>query len=238
MIIIAGDSWGCGEWNDGHLVHTGLTEYILNQGHSCINLSRANSANYDTLGQLWNFVKNNPTLVPTIDKVFVFQTEWDRDFRVNELPDHLLENLKHGYPTSAEYTLTGFYHGLSKIGVPIRIIGGCSDTMWSDDFEFEYPGVKVVCQSLTNLLVTGDHRVDNPVYSFWVQKSENTLQLVKKYTTDGLDLLLNDIDLGSQRLETFKQNKNWFWPDNRHANRHAHKQLFDFLVGAGEINEG
>lgn len=239
MIIIAGDSWGCGELDSRNLTHGGLSEYILTHGHDCINLSYGGGTNYNTLGQLWNFVRNNPSLAKQIEKIFVFQTEWDRDYRTPDLPDHLLNNLQHGYPTCAEYTISGFYHGLSRLGIPVKLIGGCSDVMWSDDFEFEYPGVAVVCQSLTNLLIAENHRVDNPVYSFWAKKSENLLQEIKKQTKEqsGLNLLLNDITLGNKRLETFRQNKNWFWPDGVHANRHGHKKLFEFLISTGEINE-
>jgi hypothetical protein len=239
-IIIAGDSWGCGEWcrnetdyNDYKISHLGLTQYLLDLGYLVINLSKPGGSNSDSVDRVDNFLTMSTHL--NILHVFIFQTEWMRDFRFERLERNkgiLVEYVAAGYSSLKMQLMRKFYYELSRISqetkTPIHLIGGCGDTIWLDKFSQEYPGLSVCCQSLTNLLLTGNHRIEYPVHSLY--RSENDIEyLKKKLDSKDLELLLDDIDKGSQRIIAWDQQKSFFYPDGVHPNRLGHKILFDFL---------
>lgn len=232
-IIIAGDSWGCGEWDTVNgsytVVHDGLSKYIGDQGYNVINLCQPGGTNLISAELIENFLLTNQSL--DITNIIIFQTEWYRDFRV--MPnDELLEHISFGYVACKNRIISSFYYRLSrtstKYQIPIHVIGGCSDTIWLDQFTIEYPGLDIACQSLTNLAINNDHKISNPVYSLMVSLPE--IELLKQHLSDNdVELLITDIDHGEQRYQIWSDYPEFFWPDNNHANRNTHKILFEFL---------
>lgn len=94
MYVVAGDSWGCGEWvprdpsivldpprgnYELSLIHRGLAEY-LEQHDSVVNISKPGAGNFEVLQRIRLFLDINYNFVPEIKKIFVFQTSWWRDF--------------------------------------------------------------------------------------------------------------------------------------------------------------
>jgi hypothetical protein len=236
IIIIAGDSWGCGEWCNNSITgyrisHPGLTQYLSELGYLVINLSKPSGSNGHSADRVNDFLTVSTHL--NISHVFVFQTEWTRDieFEDKEFPDRSFST---DYLNFKMQFISRFYYKLSRISqqtnIPIQLIGGCSDTIWSDNFSQEYPGLSVCCQSFTNLLLTGNHRIVDPVYALMTKKSEKDIVYLKNnIDSKDLQLLLDDIDQGNQRMVTWAQQKSFFWPDWVHANRTAHGILFEFL---------
>jgi hypothetical protein len=233
LILIAGDSWGCGEWayTDGiapptTVLHAGLGQYLTELGHQVVNLSLPGNSNSKVIAPLRNFLKVN--VWAKVDCIIVFQTEWHRD---PPMPDDVAV----GYPELVHRMLTRFYMQLSDLsqesGVPIYLVGGCADTMWYDEFEQEHPGVKVVCQSLVNLLLNNDHKIDDPVLGTFLMLQPAVLDgLKKKLGVPDIARLLDDVEVGHQRIATWKANPQHFYPDTHHANRHAHQQLTNLLM--------
>lgn len=245
-ILIAGDSWGCGEWrewqhanNDFGISHAGLAQYCLNSGHQVLNLSKGGSSNIGTYKRVNYFLRLNQHL--QIKCVIVFQTDWTRDI-VEEESDTITEDLTQGYIALKNRLISRFYYNLHQISnkhnTPVYIVGGCSDAMWLEQFEKEYPGVRVVCQSLTNLLLENNHRILEPSYAVFSNSASKSIKYIKQYiNTADLELLLEDINKGHQRLDQWKKNKEFFWPDGVHANQFGHKVLFNFLKDQGIFNE-
>jgi hypothetical protein len=244
MLLIAGDSWGLGEWSFPDrsksmircVTHSGLAQYIHESGQTIINLSKPGGSNFESTDSVSNFLFANQNLLLTKEKIsaiLVFQTEWTRDCTNSELLNQ--PNLNFDYPLIAQQNISKFYYNLSDISklynVPVYVIGGCSDAICLDKFSIEYPGVDIICQSLVNLLVTNDHRIADPVYSFFLgEMCESFIVNIKKNSTNSaLELLLNDIDKGKNRLNLFKEYPEYFRPDGGHANRFGHKILFEFL---------
>lgn len=234
-IIIAGDSWGCGEWGNSlphcGISHVGLTKYLLDSGYCVVNLSGPGGSNKYASDRISDFLQVNQQL--QISYVIVFQTEWLRDVLIED-PVNLKEDLIHGYIGLKNRLISRFYYKLSRASVknniPIHIVGGCGDTIWLDQFEKKYPGLQIICQSLTNLLVNGDHRNPDPVHCIFSKRDEEKINYIKKHLkTADLELLLDDIDKGSKRVDLWANNKEYFWPDGCHANRQAHQILFEFL---------
>jgi len=235
MIIIAGDSWGCGEWEDMKVTHGGLAQYLQEDGHKTINLSLGGSSNWEIYERIQLFFASGiPNyLIEDIDLILVFQTEWNRDF-----------DQKRSTCTNQRYGMNAvscWQYRLSEIAinnnVKIGIIGGCSDTMFLDKFEHEYPGLFIACQSLTNLCVNNDHRINDP--TIIIRPAEDHLKQMKDYCrkSDCLDQLLIDLDKGKLRHSVWSENKKYFYPDGVHPNRLGHKILFDFLKSTGVIHE-
>jgi hypothetical protein len=232
-IVIAGDSWSCGEWSEDNrtLSHPGLTKYLSDMGYLVINLSKPGGSNIHSADRVDNFLTASAHL--NISHIFVFQTEWIRDVGV-ENEEVLVEDVATGYSNLKMRLMSRFYYQLSRISQQnktlVHLIGGCGDTIWLDKFSQEYPGLSVCCQSLTNLLLTGNHRIDDPVYTIITKQSKKEIAYLKKnLDSKDLKLLLDDIDKGRQRLTTWIEQKSFFWPNGCHANQTAHRILFEFL---------
>lgn len=240
-ILIAGGSWGAGEWGAvpgatepsaaGGIQHPGIAQYLLGAGYQIINLSQPGGANKQTADRVASFLNCNRHL--DIECIIVVQTEWVRDIFVENLKI-IAEDATHGYHDLKNRIISRFYNYLSQASVqynvPIYLVGGCSDTIWLDQFSKEYPGLQIVCQSLTNLLVNGTHRNPDPVHCIFSKRDEEELKYIKKHLkTADLELLLDDIDKGSKRVDLWANNKGYFYPDGFHANRQGHQVLFEFL---------
>ena len=241
MILIAGDSWACGEWRDNHfdsslkdiILHGGLSQYLRESGHLVTNLGRGGGSNLDSYTQLANFLTNNPDFQSQVTCIIVFQTSWDRDLKyMNNI--ELIENFNQGYVYGRERLISRFYHKLmiisSDFDVPVYVIGGLTDTLWMDQFSKEYPGVSIVCRRLTNLLLNSNPYIDRPVYSVFLHHQVDTLEKIKKLINQSdISILLTDMQDGLDRLKLLKSNKHFFWPDGYHPNRLSHQILFNYL---------
>ena len=233
IILIAGDSWACGEWLEHSVIHGGLTDYLIDQHYKVINLGRPGGSNDDSITRIEDFLNLNKNII--IKNIIVFQTEWTRS--------NILD-IDSEYTSLREGIISKFYYNLSRLSTKFNttthIIGGCSDTIWIDLFEINYPGVNVACQSFTNLILTNNHRICSPVYSLMTNNNTNSDKIEyfkKQFNQYNLKLLLDDIDQGHARLDIWSKNKEFFWPDGVHPNRAGHKILFNFLKNQGIFDE-
>jgi hypothetical protein len=239
MIIVTGDSWACGEWDDHIVKHYGLVQYLRDYGKSTISLGVGGSSNYQAFLRLEQFLNSgiNDYLVEQIELILFFQTDWSRDYQnrfsyENDTNCPIQYRFKNYNTDLAQITISQWQYCLvnlaNKFKIKIGLIGGCSDTMWLDQFEKEYPGLFIACQSMTNLCINKDHRVSDPVQGFYHQ---DLISVIKPYINnlEIMDFLSKEIEKSESRLELWKKNPNLFWPDGTHGNRLAHKLLFDHL---------
>jgi hypothetical protein len=230
MILIAGDSWSAGEWLNMNVQHCGLAQYLNDSGHIVCNLGQGGGWNSLTTLKLESFLKLNRFNLNQISHIIVFQTEWIRDLTYL----YNVQDFDQSYQLLRDRTISKFYHKLSELGQTfnkkIYLIGGASDTIWLDNFSQEYPNIEIVCQSLTTLLLSQNHRTSHPVFSLYGKSHIKIIEQLKTlYINKDFDLLLDDINCGSQRFYALAANKEFFWPDGYHPNRHSHYILFDFL---------
>lgn len=237
--LIVGDSWGCGEWNADCTFnpHRGLEQYLTEDGHRVTNLSDKGISNHDIYQRIESYVRRNTE--HNINGVFVFQTEYTRDHKHSDGWENSLN--ANDWPEITEPEdlairwMSRFYRNLSDISqksnCKIYIIGGASDTMWLDDMDAHYPGCEIVCQSMTNLLVNNNHRVEQPVFSVYEQRSEEVVKKIKSKLVgnDRQERLLEMIDQGYRREFLWREHPNWFYPDGVHPNRQGIRVLYDFL---------
>jgi len=229
MIIIAGDSWGCGEWSlEVEITHTGLEQYLQDDGYKVINISHGGSSNDDVYKQLSNclYILSCVTKISEVKNIFVFQTEWHRDHhRYHSLADSIFDiNYIHT-------VMSNYYYRLSelaiKYNVRIGLIGGCSDVLWLDMFEKEYPGVFIACQSMINLCLNSNDRTDNPAYNLGYPV--NLAEAIEKANTQNKQFLLDQLLLTMIREKNLKNYPQFFAPDFVHANKFGHEKLYNFI---------
>ena len=237
MIIIAGDSWGCGELEVtdntgpdlkyGTVTHTGLEQYLQDDGYNVVNLSVGDASNTDIWKQLDNSLNtlNCVGKVSDVHRIFVFQTEWHRCYRRKVPLDSVIDIDYIGRIMSA------CYYRLSdlalKYNVRIGLIGGCSDALWLDQFEKEYPGVYIACQSMINLCLNDNHRIENPLFDLLPD-----LEIIDKMKSNNFkntEFLLAQLTDTSKRRLNMTQCPQFFAPDFVHPNRFGHQKLFDIL---------
>jgi lysophospholipase L1-like esterase len=238
--ILAGDSWGCGEWMRGDLLnpkklkaHGGFAQYLEEAGHTVVNLSIGGASN-TYVSQSLEFYLSREIIKGTNDKIngiFVVQTTYTRDYRFRYDEDY--NKIEHAN-SLADIWLARFYSRLTetaqKYQIPVFLIGGHCDTVWLDNFEEFYPGVKIVCQSMINLIINSNHRVDVPIFSWYGASDVPLVNEIKQHlNSEQLLQFLNLIDLGYQRQISLSLYPEYFFPDGVHANREGHKILFDFL---------
>jgi hypothetical protein len=237
MILIAGDSWGCGEW--GVLEdkkHECLAGYFREQGHNVINISVANACNYDIAKSVDSFLDNNKQLLTSIDRILVFQSNWNRDWRRRYDFDIVTDLQQPSYPMIFGRFIHRFYIMLNETGFQynkkIELIGGCADTIGPDECQ-DYNFLQVSCQSMVNLLTNGSAKIAKPVHSLWVNNhiTQEFIEHLKKILdSKNLNLFLNDIDLGHERLNLMRSMAKYFGGDWHHATPGGHRVLFEFLT--------
>ncbi len=234
MIVINGDSWGCGElinkegpWErhgEREVVHGGLAEYFCESGEICVNISAIGSTNLETVQRLEIFLIANQHLIKEIKKIYIFQTEWSRDIKVENCKNNNYEELKLN-------SLNYFYRSLSNLAtqynVKIHLIGGAGDI--SDDC-LQYNNLQIACKSIYNLVTQTnaesvyDLFLDRPIVDYLNSQEQ-------AFTIEDTQKINRDIELADNRLNSFKSYKDLFYPDGYHANQKAHKILFDHLKG-------
>jgi len=242
MVIVSGDSWPVGVWRDKDLPdNMGLAYHLNQQGHDVISLAKPGGSNLESVDRLRDFLQSNQHLVKSIDCVLFWQTEFFREVwyyrQHSTIHPTLDQELSVGYAQLRDNWVYRPYYRLSEIAqqwqIPVYVIGGCSDTVWYDDFEINFPGVQILCQSTTNLLLHNNHRIEQPVFcqflTRWIEEGD-FLNLVRRNIVDeDYQQLLADMDLGKQRILDLRQNPDLFYPDGIHPNAQAHKQIFDFV---------
>jgi len=243
--MIAGDSWGCGEWNLGcsNLLHLGLQQNLIEDGHQVCNISKGGISNLDMIYRLSAYFERLDQQLP--DLILVFQTEYCRDFKHDVMQTDFFgsddwKDVKEIAHLRNRY-IERFYFRLSEISmqisVPIKIIGGCSDTMHFDDMSKDYLGCDIACQSLTNLILSGNDRISNPVFSWYGKAAINFVKKIHGVlSTKSLVDFLDEIDRGFERECLLKEHPEFFYPDGKHPNRVGHKILFDFLKSQKILN--
>lgn len=232
-ILIAGDSWGCGEWNIecSAVLHKGLEQYLVDDGYTVINLSKGGISNLDIVNRLTHWFERFDDV--SVSKIFIFQTEFTRDFKHDVMQQHFNTDdwCIESVDELASIWIERFYQRLSELAqeknCKVYLLGGVSDTIRFDSMENDYPMCNIACQSVVNLLVNNDSSVNQPVFSWFLKTDTKLIEKLKKFTN--VEKLIEYINLGIERESVLTEHPELFYPDGRHPNRNGHKILYDFL---------
>lgn len=225
MILIAGDSWGCGEWSiDSGITHGGLAQHLIDNNLPVVNISLPSGNNDKITSYVKFFLKNNQHL--KISKVVLFHTDI---LRTPNPPD-----LSRGWLDFKTATTFGYFRNIQDLAqtfeIQFLVVGGLGDILFSQEDTKRYPNIVLACQSFTNLIFNDFAGIDNPIVSGFGYDSMHSINKIKSYSTaDDIEMLLADIEEQRQRQDVINSNKQWF-PDGSHPGRDAHKKLFDYLL--------
>lgn len=210
-ILIAGDSWGCGEWGfeNGHGVkHTGLEHYLTEYGCTVYNVSLGGGCNKDSVDRITSSVKSL-----TLDKIFWFQTDPMRDLRPYDpavFPKSINEIIN-----CQQQLLNKTYADLNSIGSKIYCLGGVTRLHSSI---VSYSNLITVIDSIVELF--GAKSIDVWV-SDWIQYDN----LFSPELIEDLYSIPNPKTILPQY---------WFYPDGYHPNRFAHQKIFEHILNFKE----
>ena len=225
-IVIAGCSWGAGEWSNSQITHSGLAQYFIDDGFNVVNLSQPGNGPFCLLQPLSSFLEVNKKLLD-IQHIFFLQSDIGRDFRKFghaqayrpvdwDKTKDLKQNIKkiHG----------NLYSNLNHIGqnwgVTIHLIGSLTDLVM--DFEHEFKYVNFLVPSWVQLI----QPTASPVFLLRQSEIPNLNQDKQQ--------LLSYTQSAVERFNIFHNSQ--FFPDNGHPDRYAHKLLHQHLHTLGLFN--
>jgi hypothetical protein len=225
-IAIFGDSFANGETDGSQkLNHLGLTQYLFDDGHFVVNFSRQGNSNQGVIEDYSYHLRQNLHL--KFDIALVFQTEHTRSTR------DWINHIKSGMSVKeVDVHMSKDYYGellksQKTFGVPIYLIGGTVDTLSPDDIE--ECGLKSACQSVVNLVLTGEHLIKEPILSFVFPLPAYDILEVCEDLIDDKEYFLKIEKMGNDRYQLMLDNPEYFYPDGIHPNRKAYKILFNHL---------
>ena len=210
-ILIAADSWGCGEWsyNSGNgsvILHKGLEFYFSECGYNVHNISDGGAANVRILKRMGNLKKK-------YNYVFFIQTDPLRDLRpykkfkeLNRL-DLLIEKQKE--------LIDETYKNLNKLGYSIHCMGGCGKL--NLELINKYENLIPFIESIPEFLIPNYSHPD-VWFSDWIDLIDD------QFTIEELDKLLENKKRQDSLMD---EHADLFYPDGHHPNREAHKILFN-----------
>ena len=210
-ITIMGDSTACGEWNKTQtLLHGGTAQYLREAGHSVSSVAAGGASNKEQTVAVQG---------SNADVVVWFLTDPWRDLK-NAGLQHQPKTLE-SYHRRREQLLKTVFQRVGDL--PVWLIGGMSAVPpWVLD---DFPNWRVIVPDMRIWLIPDARPIDT-LARLWtypdcdeglVEYHQRQEQLLQQH----LDRAKNDTASGEHK---------YFWPDGRHANRHAHLRLTQELL--------
>jgi hypothetical protein len=231
--LIAGDSWSQGEMivpfipGPKHKTivtqqeqqpiypHKGLHQYLEESGHVVTNVGIGGSSNTAALDQvvraLWSDIDHlvyfytDPLRHPSSHELLTKEPFFLIDEHIKYVTDTLLDISKQN-PT-----------------LKITLIGGCS-CLPTELVDIATHAVSSVTELVCPGFVDTPYMLSGQWQSVIKNISPNALSVQQK---EQYSLIISE---ATRKLDFWKNNKEFFWPDGQHANRLAHRVLFDHLV--------
>lgn len=255
MIVVAGSSWGCGEWTatpEGKSVvtHGGLAQYLTENNYDVLNISKGNISNIEVLERLDISLEIAELLKKDISKIFVFVSRYETDFiyKNHNLLLHLSKNKIwvdiFGYhlapdddpftvfnitsPAELERHLTlNFYNRLSNLAKKYNTDIHLIGSNVDIVLSNPLPDrITVACQSHINLLHCQTDQIENPVLGLYMEPEYQ--EWIYKMFPKHLPEITDLFDKAVKRTNDIKKS-NFSAPDRFHVGRDGYKILFNFL---------
>ena len=228
-VLIGGDSWGAGVWNDGadggyRVVHKGLEQLLVDAGYEVYNTSRGGSSNHSSINRLASLVKQR---YESGDVIIWIQSDPTRDVRNTDMTDAIID--AGSVNGLIKRILNENYTALSEIAsehsTTIHAVGGLCNL--DVDLLRQYPLIDASVPSWVHLLVSDLYPEVN-TRSVLGDVACNVKGLALSRMTDDLRRLVIDELYDLNETKHFYLN-DMFAPDYRHPNLVGHKILFNEL---------
>jgi hypothetical protein len=236
-ILLAGDSWACGEWsaldrdqlelsNLPLINHAGLYQYI--QDHtSAVVASVADGAqsNSSQLARIRQYISNH-----TVDLIIWFQTDPLRDCVNCCNPQEFWQDKSRLdlFLLAEQQYIHATYGALNDLGIPVYCIGGCWPLANLDAYSRLIP----VIPSVIAFLCDQDPQPLplSVLCPQWSMRHVPGDPALVEYLTEQF----SSLDRWKMLLATeSSQASKYFIPDGCHPNRLGHLRIFDHLVNLG-----
>lgn len=211
-LCIAGDSWGLGEWgmfpgcDTPVILHKGLEQFFSENGNIVKNISQGGIANKTSIQLL--------SEITDVDYIFWLQTDPLRDLAPYELFNHALTYEK--LVDLSNELIDQSYADINAMNKIVYCIGGCSKLNLS--LISKYKNLIPLIPSIPEMFI---HNFTHP--GIW--QSDWSKLIGHQFSLDSLYKLTRDKEF----QDILFDEKDLFWPDGRHLNRHGHKKLHDFI---------
>lgn len=212
-VLIVGDSWGCGEiTNVDHnsrpiIRHSGVEQYLKDDGHKVVNLSRFGGSNADAYHFLQKYHKNYDTIIywhtdPFRDLCWHHHETWWDD------PEEMLAKQRDLRQAN--------YEKFNRLGRRILCLGGCSPLTPVID---HFSNLVAVLDKVTEFLLPNFTHPD-----IWVSNWLSPLSDCRPP-----EKMINFLLSQKFQRDALLQEP-LFIPDGQHPNRHGHKIVYDYLI--------
>ncbi len=245
-ILIAGDSWGLGEWN-GRPTHSGLEYYLEKQKHIVHNVSLASGSMYDMIDRLYVIqdmifdghrpdytvppvLQKHFTLedarnisggaIPYYDIVFVFVTDPHREIKDKDfwVKGYSYEDYLNRHHRIIRKYIKALDRFNETVG-SIKLIGGLSKCL---NRYVKNTSVTIALPSVLELIVPGTEQ-----FEIYCEDQFHLLRnpaVAKKVDKDAF------IELAEQSsIFNFYKKQPIMNPDGNHPNRNGHYKIYKFL---------
>ena len=210
--LITGDSWSQGEWDgypdDYRVTHHGIQQYLIDDGHTVTNVGRGGYNNNESCAA-----------IPSIhfDHLIFFYTDPLRQATENEIrhkpPFDIILNHKTDLSNH-------FLQVKQKTNCMITVIGGCAKYLGeTNNIDYSVP-------SISELVVTNFQDSEYMTSREW---EEHFLKHEKHFNFQQKSQWLTVMTKASEKYSIWGKNKEVFWPDGLHTNRHGALILYNHL---------
>jgi hypothetical protein len=209
-IIITGDSWAMGEWTDFKLTHRGLEQYLLDAGHSVVNVADRGIGNQAALTALEiELIKQE-----SIDCIIWFQTDPMRELLTfeEELPPNTL------MPASSEFKV---YRRTSTFALKSGDTLNAGETVYNNNLYYRVTVSHTVEETLdpTKLVLATYSRLTRPKNVLDHVRTESLT--MKKNIHNYIDI--NNIKLLTDAANVISKNLEFLNQAYDRANKLGHK---------------
>lgn len=241
--LIVGDSWSQGEIEQGPskeishvIVHKGLEQYLLDEGHKVINKGKLGGSNWEAYWAVRSsYFDESHNGYPTpigepIDYILWFLTDplrdWDKEVYIKEVNE--IKSIKKFFTDKIDFMFNKMSELSAEIKLPIYVIGGWIPV---PDSVSLYNNLQTLIPDVHKLLLP-DSNLPVTHCAFHLYEYASDLSLISNNLTSNelnnlkqeIVDLINELNY-SDRLR--RSHKDLFYPDWYHPNRAGHYKIFE-----------
>lgn len=209
--LITGDSWSQGEWDgypdDYRITHSGIHQYLLDDGHEVYNVGQGGFNNLESLSAITDL---------DFDHLIFFYTDPLRQATESEVQFGFPFDIIESHKTTLHQKLLEFK---KHKNLKITLIGGCAKYLGPvQDIDYIIPSVNELIIPRFN----DSEYMTSREWEIYFLKHEKNFSIKQK------SQWLVVMSEAGKKYKLWNQNKNVFWPDGLHPNRHGFLIIYNF----------
>jgi hypothetical protein len=216
-VLISGDSWSQGEWEqiDGcaTVTHGGISQYLQDDGHDVVNVGRGGFNNIESMNSMLEVLDDS------FEHFILFFTDPLRQATSEEIKAVIPQDIIESH---FDYILEQFKYIKSQYpNIIITVIGGCAKFTKVSEL------IDLIIPSINELLIptfNDTHFMDSVEWRKFFDLH------YRKFTQEQKVAWTEVIVKTSHKFSLWHENPEFFWPDGYHTNKKGHKFLYDHII--------